>query len=70
MNQRVLFRTIYNVAQKIGVDVYVVGGYVRDLILDNGGKGERGKGKAKDIDFVIVGSGLEFAKAFDEVWRI
>ncbi|PLX28671.1 tRNA nucleotidyltransferase [Candidatus Parcubacteria bacterium] len=60
MNQKTLFKTIHNVVEKERVDVYVVGGYVRDLLL--------GITKKKDIDFVVVGSGLEFAKKFDEIY--
>lgn len=37
--------------------VYAVGGFVRDFIL--------GRDQKKDIDFVVVGSGLDFAKKID-----
>ena len=37
----------------MGRDCYVVGGYVRDLLLGR---------QSKDIDFVTVGSGIELAK--------
>lgn len=37
---------------------YLVGGFVRDLLL--------GKEESKDLDLVVVGSGIAFAKAFDE----
>ena len=43
-----------DVAQTIGMETYIVGGYVRDLILQRA---------SKDIDFVCVGSGIELAKA-------
>ena len=49
-----IFETVSRVAQQQGVDTYVVGGYVRDLLL---------KRASKDIDFVCVGSGIELAKA-------
>ena len=42
------------VAQAIGLETYIVGGYVRDLILQR---------PSKDIDFVCVGSGIELAQA-------
>ncbi len=45
---------IAEAAQEVAVDSYVVGGYVRDLLL--------GKG-AKDIDIVCVGNGIDLAKA-------
>ncbi len=49
-----IFRKVYNTAQRLGYEVYVVGGYVRDLLL--------GK-KGKDIDFVVVGDAMKFADA-------
>lgn len=48
-----VFNRIGKIADHQNTDVYVVGGYVRDLLL--------GK-KVKDIDFVIVGDGPNFAK--------
>ena len=55
-----IFKTIYKVAKKEKVEVYAVGGYVRDRLL---GKSETA---LKDVDFVVSGSGLEFARAFDK----
>lgn len=48
-----VFRTISETADKMGLDVYVVGGYVRDIFLGR---------KSQDIDFVTVGSGIELAR--------
>jgi putative nucleotidyltransferase with HDIG domain len=45
---------ITEVAQERKVAVYVIGGYVRDLLLNR---------KSKDIDFLIIGNGIEFAEA-------
>ena len=45
---------ITEVAQERKVPVYVIGGYVRDLLLNR---------KSKDIDFLIIGNGIEFAEA-------
>lgn len=42
------------VAKERGEQVYIVGGYVRDILLE---------GNKKEIDFVIVGDGSEFAQA-------
>ncbi len=53
LNQHPIFRVVAAVAREMGVDGYVVGGYVRDLIL---------KRPSKDIDFVCVGSGVEWAE--------
>ena len=48
-----VFKTIGSAGDRLGFDTYVVGGYVRDLIL---------KRPSKDIDFVCVGSGIELAR--------
>ena len=50
-----IFRTIQNVADELNYPTYVVGGWVRDLLLD------RTK-KKTDIDFVCIGSGVRLAK--------
>lgn len=49
-----IFRQVGDTAAEIGTTAYVVGGYVRDLLL---------KRKSKDIDFVTEGSGVELAQA-------
>ena len=49
------FRLLSRTADSLGLECYVVGGYVRDLFLERPGK---------DIDVVVVGSGLEMAKAY------
>ncbi|GHM98710.1 tRNA nucleotidyltransferase [Cytophagales bacterium WSM2-2] len=48
-----VFRTVAEVADRIGYETYAVGGYVRDLLL---------KRPCKDIDFVCVGSGIQLAE--------
>lgn len=93
MTEKQLFKNIYQVSKALKVDVYVVGGYVRDELLGlkkekvkrevsrvqaaverdivEGGddlKIEEYKEK-RDIDFVVLGSGLEFAKKFDELLK-
>ncbi|MBC7450955.1 MAG: HD domain-containing protein [Cytophagales bacterium] len=40
-------------ADELGLEAYIVGGYVRDLIMNRDNK---------DIDFVCLGSGIELAK--------
>jgi len=47
--------TASQLAEKLNVDVYIVGGFIRDLILGR----EEG-----DIDILIVGEGLKYAKDF------
>lgn len=49
-----IFKIVGAVADQLGVEAYVVGGYVRDLILHR---------PSKDIDFVCVGSGIALAQA-------
>ena len=44
---------IGRIADEHGIKAYVVGGYVRDLML---------KRKVKDIDIVVIGDGIAFAK--------
>ena len=58
MTVKQLFNKIHKIAKSIKTEVYVVGGFVRDEIL--------GSGAGKDIDFVVLGSGLEFAKNLDK----
>ena len=49
------FHTLSETADSLGLECYTVGGYVRDLFLER---------PSKDIDVVVVGSGIEMAKAF------
>lgn len=49
-----IFKLVGNVADTMGREAYIVGGYVRDLLLHR---------HSKDIDFVTVGSGIDLAKA-------
>jgi len=51
-----IFRIISDVCYREGVDVYVIGGYVRDYLLKRDYDG-------KDIDIVVIGDGVEIAKA-------
>ncbi len=52
-----LFHLIGEAADSLGVEAYVVGGYVRDLFLYR---------PSKDIDIVSVGRGIDLAKAVAE----
>ncbi len=47
-----IFRLISQAADEMGVECYVVGGYVRDIFLER---------PSNDIDVVVVGSGIEVA---------
>ncbi len=48
-----VFKAVKEIAQSENIETYVIGGYVRDLIL--------GK-PSKDIDIVVRGSGIEMAE--------
>lgn len=49
-----IFKRISETADQLGVECYVVGGYVRDIFLQR---------PSKDIDVVVVGSGIGVAEA-------
>ena len=49
-----IFHQISETADELGLECYVVGGYVRDLYLQR---------PSKDIDVVVVGSGIQMAEA-------
>ena len=53
-----IFRKISQAADEMGVECYVVGGFVRDLFLDR---------PSNDIDVVVVGSGIAVAKRLKEL---
>lgn len=52
MKIRDIFNKIYQTARELDYEIYVVGGYVRDKLLDK---------DVKDIDFVVVGDAMKFA---------
>lgn len=54
-----VFKKISMAANQLNQEVYVIGGYVRDFILD--------KEKPKDIDIVTVGNGIELALKVSEL---
>lgn len=49
-----IFKRISETADELGLECYVVGGYVRDIFLQR---------PSKDIDVVVVGSGIAMAEA-------
>ena len=53
-----IFHQISTVADGLGVECYVVGGYVRDIFLER---------PSADIDVVVVGSGIEVAKGLKQL---
>lgn len=52
-----IFHEIGNAADSLGMECYVVGGYVRDIFLER---------PSNDIDVVVVGSGIQVADALKQ----
>ena len=52
-----IFEKLSQTVDKLQIETYLVGGYVRDLLLNR---------PTNDIDVVVVGSGIEFAKSFTD----
>ena len=49
-----IFETIKKHSDELNIECYVIGGYVRDLLLN--------KSAPKDIDVLVIGNGIEMAK--------
>jgi len=49
-----IFKTVGKAADELGYPTFIIGGYVRDLILE--------RSQPKDIDLVCLGSGIALAK--------
>ena len=49
-----LFKMVSKASSLLKIDSYVIGGYVRDYIME--------RGNAKDIDIVAIGSGIDLAQ--------
>ncbi|MGK0127912.1 MAG: poly(A) polymerase, partial [Candidatus Azotimanducaceae bacterium] len=49
-----IFEIISQASEELNISSYVIGGFVRDFILN--------RGTAKDIDVVAIGSGIELAQ--------
>ena len=54
-----LFETLQHLADQNELEAYVIGGYVRDLLLER---------PSKDVDVVVVGDGIRLAEALKETW--
>ncbi|WP_163382558.1 CCA tRNA nucleotidyltransferase [Cyclobacterium sp. SYSU L10401] len=52
-----IFRQVGAVADQLGMETYLVGGYVRDILLER---------PSKDIDFVCIGDGIRLARAVSQ----
>ena len=55
-----IFKIVSRVAEESGVSAFVIGGFVRDCII--------GREVKKDIDIVVTGSGIEFARKVAEIF--
>ncbi len=53
-----IFNTLSDCAEALGCEAYVIGGFVRDYLLE--------RGSPKDIDVVVLGSGISLAKKLSE----
>lgn len=56
-----VFKVTQDIITELGLEAYVIGGYVRDLLLER---------PSKDIDIVVVGNGLELAEKVAEKLRV
>lgn len=56
-----VFKVTAQLCQENNVQAFVIGGYVRDLLLER---------PSKDIDIVVLGSGLEFAQKVAEKLKV
>ena len=52
-----IFKLISETADEMGLEAYVIGGFVRDIFLHR---------PSKDIDIVVIGSGIELAERMAE----
>lgn len=53
-----IFRLVSEAAHEMKLEAYVIGGYVRDVLMDR---------ETNDIDIVSIGSGIELARKVSEV---
>lgn len=52
------FKAVGEAAAQLNTPAYVIGGFVRDILLDR---------PSKDVDFVVAGSGIDLAKKTAEI---
>ncbi|MCA0132092.1 CCA tRNA nucleotidyltransferase [Winogradskyella alexanderae] len=57
--QHIIFKYLADASTDVGIESYVIGGYVRDFLLN--------RGDAKDIDLVAIGSGIELANRVSKI---
>ncbi len=57
ITEKEYFKVASDVAETMNIQIYVVGGFVRDLILDR---------ELDDVDILVLGDGLEFAQKLSQ----
>jgi poly(A) polymerase len=55
-----IFKQLADLATQNGAEIYVIGGYVRDIFLNR---------NSKDVDILVVGQGIEFAEAAAKAFK-
>lgn len=55
-----MFGVVSDIVEETGEQAFVIGGFVRDLLLEK---------KSKDIDIVVVGKGIELAERVHKAFR-
>lgn len=58
--QNSVFKLLSRLAEETNIEIYVIGGFVRDIFL---------KRPSKDIDILVIGNGIEFAEAAGKVLK-
>ena len=58
--QNSIFKQLSRLAEETQTEIYVIGGFVRDIFL---------KRPSKDIDILVVGNGIDFAEAAGKVLK-
>ena len=56
-----VFKVAAQICKEYHIEAYVIGGFVRDLLLER---------PSKDIDIVVVGDGVEYAKQCANTLRV
>ncbi len=56
--QNPIFKKLGNLADETHTEIYVIGGFVRDIFLNR---------PSKDIDILVIGNGIEFAEAAGKI---
>jgi len=56
-----VFKVVSQICNEYELEAYVIGGYVRDLLLER---------PSKDIDIVVVGNGIELAEKAAKILRV